>query len=131
MVDLAQTLDKLQITREQLIDMSILMGTDFNKGYKGIGPKTGLKLIKEHGDLETLSKIKRIPLFEWDEVRRIFLDPEVTDDYSMDFRPIDGNRVEDLLVGRFGFNPDGVKKNLALISKEVGSRSQFSLDAFI
>ncbi len=131
MIDLAQTLDKLEITREQLVDMSILMGTDFNKGYKGIGPKTGLKLIKEHGDLETLSKIKRIPLFEWDEVRRIFLKPEITEDYSLNFQPIDENGVEDLLVGRFSFNPDGVKKNLDLISKDVRSRSQFSLDAFI
>ncbi len=131
MIDLAQTLDKLEITREQLVDMSILMGTDFNKGYKGIGPKTGLKLIKEHGDLETLSKIKRIPLFEWDEVRRIFLEPDITTDYAIDFGSIDENGVEDLLVGRFGFNSDGVRKNLDLISKDVGSRSQFSLDAFI
>ena len=131
MIDLAQTLDKLRITREQLIDMSILMGTDFNPGYKGIGPKTGLKLIKEYGDLETLSKKKRIPLFEWDEVRRIFIDPDVTDDYSLDFLPVDNNGVEDLLVGKFGFNPDGVKKNLDLISKDMVSRSQFSLDSFI
>ena len=39
-------------TREQLIDLAILIGTDYNPGIRGIGPKKGLKLIQQHGDLQ-------------------------------------------------------------------------------
>jgi len=52
-VELNQALKELGITREQLVDIGILVGTDFNpEGIKGMGPKTALKLIKEHGSLE-------------------------------------------------------------------------------
>jgi flap endonuclease-1 len=52
-VELEQVLKELRITHEQLIDVGILVGTDFNpEGVKGLGPKTALKLIKEYGSLE-------------------------------------------------------------------------------
>lgn len=53
-IDSKEFLDSLGITREQLVDMCILMGTDFNTGIKGIGPKKALKLIRENGDLEAV-----------------------------------------------------------------------------
>src|SRR5437879_13456858 len=50
LVDLASTLESLQLSREQLVDLGILIGTDFNPdGFKGIGPKTALKLVREYG----------------------------------------------------------------------------------
>ncbi len=49
LIDLEYFLGYHGITRPQLIDMGILIGTDFNPGVKGIGPKTALKLIKKHG----------------------------------------------------------------------------------
>ena len=42
------------ITRAQLIDLAILVGTDFNDGVKGIGPKKALKLVQEHGWIEEM-----------------------------------------------------------------------------
>jgi flap endonuclease-1 len=46
-IDLERVLKELSITHEQLIDIGILVGTDFNPdGVKGVGVKTGLKLIK-------------------------------------------------------------------------------------
>ena len=51
-VDLETSFQKLEINREQLIDVAILMGTDFNPGIDGIGPKRGLKLIQEFGKAE-------------------------------------------------------------------------------
>src|SRR5213594_1465217 len=52
--DLAATLVKLELTREQLVDLAILIGTDFNFGIKGIGPKKALALVRKHGTLETI-----------------------------------------------------------------------------
>ena len=53
MIELSKTLDQCGLTYEQLIDVGILIGTDFNpNGIKGLGPKTALKLIKQYGTLE-------------------------------------------------------------------------------
>src|SRR5207249_10230945 len=48
-ISLDATLASLGLTREQLVDMGLLIGTDFNEGVKGIGPKKALALIKKHG----------------------------------------------------------------------------------
>lgn len=54
-IELEEVLKALEITREQLVDMGILIGTDYNPGIYKVGPKTALKLVKktqEHaGDL--------------------------------------------------------------------------------
>ena len=47
----------LVFTGEQIIDIGILIGTDFNPdGFERIGPKTALKMIKEYGKLEDIPK---------------------------------------------------------------------------
>lgn len=74
------------LTQQQLIDIAILVGTDFNKGVKGIGPKTALKLMKEYGIIENLPTETKSRLAEnFDEIRNIFLHPSVTNDYSLDY----------------------------------------------
>jgi flap endonuclease-1 len=72
------------ITRKQLIDLSILIGTDFNPGIKGVGPKTALKLVTAHGQLENMpgEVAEKIPE-NFDEIRRLYLEPDVTDDYNI------------------------------------------------
>jgi len=42
LIVLEEFLSEIGLTREQLIDLAILIGTDFNDGIKGIGPKTAL-----------------------------------------------------------------------------------------
>ncbi len=44
LIDLQEWLAALGITREQLVDLAMLVGTDFNPGIKGIGPKKALQL---------------------------------------------------------------------------------------
>jgi flap endonuclease-1 len=38
----AEVLKQLNLNRFQLVDLGILIGTDFNSGIQGIGLKTGL-----------------------------------------------------------------------------------------
>ncbi len=51
-IDLEENLRVLGVTRTQLIDAAILVGTDFFEGVQGIGPKTAVKRIREWGSLE-------------------------------------------------------------------------------
>ncbi|MHA1962316.1 MAG: flap endonuclease-1 [Candidatus Thorarchaeota archaeon] len=76
LIDLDENLRLLEITREQLIDIAILVGTDYNDKVRGVGPKTALKLIKEYGTLEKIESKKGMALeFPYPEIRDIFLNP--------------------------------------------------------
>ncbi|SPO49318.1 related to RAD27 - 5' to 3' exonuclease [Moesziomyces antarcticus] len=41
-------------TRALMLDFALLCGTDFNRTVPGIGPKTALRLLKEHGSIGTI-----------------------------------------------------------------------------
>ncbi|MHA1651339.1 MAG: hypothetical protein ACTSYB_14200 [Candidatus Helarchaeota archaeon] len=71
--DLQYQLTHLGLSRRQLIDVAILIGTDYNPGAKGIGPKKALKLIRQYGQLEDIPTLE-FP-FDIDRVRQLFLKP--------------------------------------------------------
>jgi flap endonuclease-1 len=88
-IELPRQLDAWRITREQLVDLAILIGTDFNEGVKGIGPKKALRLVQAHGRIEDLPSEIRDAVGDPSEVREIYLRPQVTGEYSVQFRDPD------------------------------------------
>ncbi|WP_225333923.1 flap endonuclease-1 [Halomicrobium urmianum] len=84
LMDFQATLERHDVTWEQLVDAAILMGTDFNEGISGIGPKTAIKLVREHGDLWRALEARGEHVDHGDRIRNLFLDPAVTDDYAFD-----------------------------------------------
>jgi flap endonuclease-1 len=77
---LAELLEENGLTHEQLVDLGIMVGTDFHPGIRGIGPKTGLKLIREYGTIEAVctAKDKEIPE-RLAEIRELFLNHPTSD----------------------------------------------------
>ena len=73
-IETQKTLDKLKLTREELIDVGILIGTDFNpNGFERIGPKTALKMIKQHKRLEDIPQIQeQLEELDFNQIRKIF-----------------------------------------------------------
>lgn len=53
-IDLQTALNGLELSQEQLIDLSILLGCDYCPSIKGIGPKTGLQLLRSLGSIEKI-----------------------------------------------------------------------------
>ena len=130
-VTLGEVLSALEVTREQLVDMGILIGTDFNEGVKGIGPKKSLTLIKRLGSLEAVMAEGKIQVpYEFEDVRRVFLEPEVTDSYSMSWKAIDGEKVRRIMCDRHGFSVDRVDAVVAKVVAKDNVRSQRSLDSW-
>jgi flap endonuclease-1 len=114
-VELANVLKECGITYEQLIDVGILIGTDFNPdGIKGLGPKTALKLIKEHGTIENaLPHFKNAEFpAEPQRIREIFLHPKVTDYYKLEWAEPDIEGIVNFLVREKDFSEDRVRKAL-------------------
>jgi flap endonuclease-1 len=83
-MDFEATLERHDLTWEQLVDAAILMGTDFNDGISGIGPKTAVKELREHGDVRSVLEARGESIPHADRIRELFLDPTVTDEYDVD-----------------------------------------------
>ncbi len=104
-INLEKVLKDLEITREQLVDIAILVGTDFNMGVKGIGAKTGLKLIKENNNIFDVLKKQNIQLeVEPEILRNIFLNHEVVSDYKLKWNSPDTDGVVAFLCGEHDFS---------------------------
>jgi len=119
-VELEQVLKECGITYEQLIDVGILIGTDFNpEGIKGLGPKTALKLVKEHGSLKNvLPHIKNVEFpVEPQRIREIFLHPKVTDNYKIEWKEPDAEDVINFICRERDFSENRVRKTLEKMRK--------------
>ena len=128
LIVLDEELTRLGITRKQLIEIAIMCGTDYNQGLSRVGPKTALKLIKEHGDLESVLASQEETIEHYEEIRDFFLHPDVTDDYA----PIKITKpnVKDImsfLVDERDFDPVRVEK-IASRLEEVYRSGQSTLD---
>ena len=105
LIELERMLATLEITREQLIDVAILVGTDFNNGIKGIGPKKALALVRQHGAIEGMPAVIRDAIEPIaGPIRALFLKPDVTDDYRIETRSCDVAGVVQYLCGERAFS---------------------------
>jgi len=125
-IDTQQLLDQTQLSQEQLIDVAILIGTDFNPGgIAGIGPKTALKLIKEHGKLENVEKIKdKLPEIPYQEIREIFLKPEASNTDNFKFTEVNYDGLVGFLCNENNFSYDRVVMTMEKLKKSKLQRSQ-------
>lgn len=125
LIELEALLGHHGISRGQLVDLAILVGTDFNQGVKGVGPKTALKLVKQHGSLERMPDEVRERLPDsLDEIRRIYLEPEVTDDYTVEEGPLLESELFSFLCDERGFSRERVE---SVVDRMKQSRRQRSM----
>lgn len=119
LLELERILKRLGITREQLVDMALLIGTDFNKGIKGIGPKSALKLIKEKGNIyNVLEELGEELDGDPEILREIFLNPDVTDDYKLSWRSPNREGIIDFLCHEHGFSEERVQNAIKKMQVE-------------
>ncbi|KAJ6816524.1 flap endonuclease 1 isoform X2 [Iris pallida] len=115
--EVAKVLEELELTMDQFIDLCILCGCDYCESIKGIGSQTALKLVRQHGSIETiLENINRerfqIPEdWPYQEARRLFKEPLVTKDTEeLRWTPPDEEGLVNFLVNENGFNNDRITK---------------------
>lgn len=138
-VSLNKFLNNFGITREQLIEMGILIGTDFFSGIKGIGQKTALDLIRKYGSIENILKneikiggkeiILNLELVN--QIKDIFLKPDVKKEYEKPKKTkINFDKLEELLIEQHNFSRQRVENALGRLRKLDNSKVQASLDDF-
>ena len=136
LISLPDVLKNLQLTLDQLIALAILVGTDYNPGgVKGIGPKTALKLVKEHGNnFEVLFSetrwVDHFPELSWKEVFDTITAMPVMDDYALEWKPLNEPKLWKLLVEEHGFSEERVKSKMAKLQEQKGKMAQKGLGSF-
>lgn len=113
LIDRNELLANLGISEDELILLGIVIGTDFNDGVRGYGPKKALKLVQEHlGFRATIEKVGIAP-DEAEEVAEIFRHPNSIDVPPPSFGPVDETAVRSLLVDVHGFSEERVRAAIA------------------
>jgi len=131
-ISLHETLKTHNITRENLIDVAILIGTDYNDGIRGIGPKKALKLIKKYGCIEKIIAAKKIDtegIEDYQIIREMFLHPDVYENYEIKWNPPDESKVLSFLCDEHEFSEARVRRALSRIVRERDDDDRSSRDS--
>ncbi len=131
LIEFEEVLKYNNLSQNQLIDLGILIGTDFNiNGFKGIGPKTALKLIQKFKKLENIDKIKKeLEETPYNEIREIFLNPNITDieENDIQYKNLDKEKIIKFLCDEKNFSHERVNSSIEKLNKAIYKKSQ-SLD---
>jgi flap endonuclease-1 len=125
-IEQQQFLNETGLNLEQLVDVGILIGTDFNPGgIPGIGPKTALKLIREYNKLEKIEKIENsLANIPYKEIREVFLKQEVPKVNSIEFNDINYDALVNFLCIEKNFSVARVNTSLDKVRKSITNRNQ-------
>ena len=115
MIVLQKLLDKWEITQEELIFLAMTKGTDYNpEGIKGVGFKTGLKLLRKKSLEEIFQELK--PDFNWKKILELYQEMEIKDDYSLEWKSPNKEGIRKFLIDEHDFSEKRVENRL----KEIG-----------
>ena len=131
-IESAKTLESLQVTKEQLVDIGILIGTDFNpNGFERVGPKTALKMIKQYSRLEDIPQIQeQLEKIDYEQIRKIFLEPKVAKVDEIIFEQVNYEGLANYLVKERSFSEDRIQSSLNRLRKAIEKKSQ-NLDQWL
>lgn len=132
LIELKNVLQELNLTREQLIMIGILIGTDYNEGVQGVGPKTALKLVKEHKTLEKLLTAVEFPgEIDIERVYNFFLNPPYTEDYNLQSKELDREKLIKFMVDEHDFSQERMEKIVDKLQDNYSKSKQPSLKGWI
>lgn len=130
LIELKQALAALELNEEQLLWLSVLVGTDFNPGgVKGIGPKKALKIVKECRDVNEVIKAAN-PEFDFKQVIDVFREMEVNKDYAIEFSDVDEEKIRKILIDKHQFSEERVESGLEQLRMQKEEKKQTSLFSF-
>jgi flap endonuclease-1 len=135
-IHLQDVLQGLEINQDQLIDLGILLGTDFNPdGFPGIGPKTAYNMIKKHHNFLEIqkheSKVLDVEFHNYEVIKKIFSQPNVEKGLSFKFGKYNPDKILEFLVEERGFSKDRHEPLIRKTAREIENiQKQSTLEEF-
>ena len=134
LITLSNVLNENSMDIDQLIILGIILGTDYNiGGVKGIGIRNGLKLVKKHGKnfdalFDEIREKKEFD-FDWKEVFQTIKNMPVTDDYVIEWKAVDEEKIKEILLDR-NFSKERIESSLEKIKEYSSNKKQKALGDF-
>jgi flap endonuclease-1 len=116
-IELKKVLNNLGLSREELIDVSLIIGTDFNPGIKGIGPKNSLKIVKSQSLENYLKNTEEDLGRNLYQLRDLFLNHHVNKDYEIKWKNITEEELIEFMCNENGFSIDRVSTAIKKMKK--------------
>ncbi len=131
-VELHDVLKQLGISHEQLICLGILIGTDYNPGgVHGLGPKTALKVVKEHKEPERIFKSVE---WKFDILPEVILDffknPPLEKNAEIKKKHLDAEKLKKLLVDEHNFSEERITSVMKKLENKEKDKNQSKLGSF-
>ncbi len=125
-ITLSSVLEATGLTREQLVDFAILLGTDFNPdGFEGVGPATALKYLKKYGRLEEVKELKdAIQTVNFREIRDLYLNAPSVKGVHPEWGALDREKVVSFLVREHSFSRDRVEAAINRVKSKKATQSE-------
>lgn len=122
-LELDAELTRLGLTRSQLVESAMLVGTDYDEGVRGYGPVKAVKALRAWGSLaDAPAEVRAVLGPDWPEVRDHFLHPPVLDVEVPAQRKADAEGVVGFLAGERGFQEARVRAALERMAKPKARR---------
>lgn len=125
-ITLSSVLAATGLTREQLVDFAILLGTDFNPdGFEGVGPATALKYLKKYGRLEEIKELQEaLGTVDYNEIRSLYLNAPSTRGVHPEWKPMDRQRLISFLVDEHSFSRERVEAAIGRVQSSKTAQSE-------
>ena len=116
-ITLSTVLSTLGLSREQLVDFAILLGTDFNPdGFEGIGPTKALKFLTKYHRLEEIPEIRgKLGGVDYEAIRGLYLNAPASKGIQPVWKDLDRERIISFLVGEHSFSKERVESAITRI----------------
>ncbi len=132
-VEFNYLLRKLDIDKDQLICLAILVGTDYNPGgIKGLGQKKALEIVQKYRypfDIFKYVSSKYDFIFDWQEIFRLFHEYKTSETNTIIFPEINIDKIKEILVNR-DFSEDRIESIIDKLSKIKESSEQKKLEDY-
>lgn len=135
LIDFENLLNHLQINRDQLICLGILVGTDFNPGgIKGIGQMKALEIVRKYQYpikiFEHIETNKKYTIdFDWQEIFQEFKRYTQPNLIQIKFEKPNKNKVKEMLL-KHDFSEDRINSGLEKLEIAEEGKKQKDLGDF-
>jgi flap endonuclease-1 len=119
-INLEENLLNLEINPEKLIWITMLIGNDFNIKVPRVGPKTAIKLVKEHESYEDiLETLNYSPEYDYRQIEDIFKNPSYNTDFNLEFKNPDFEKLKEILIEKYEFNKERIENVINKMEKTI------------
>jgi flap endonuclease-1 len=136
MIEFQEVLNKLQINKDQLICLAILVGTDYNPGgVKGIGQKRALEIVQKYQYPVTIfdyikQSEKYEMVFDWQEIFKQFKELKATTLEKQNLKKPDRQEIKKILVEDHEFSEERIDNTLDKLKVLDEAKKQKGLKDF-